>query len=316
MHPPDPARDVSRVPNPTRGASQPTHPPTYPWRWMGLVLACLVGVLGTLRPGAKDRDPDAGHAPEGHPPALIHEASAQAHPRLRGALIGRGNTPERDINARFAARLAGLNVHGGVLQMLRMGTWQLTVADAVQASPQWVEEPMQRILEAAGATRAEGEQVLFQYPVTLDDPQEDPHADGVQAATAYPQIVQALQQALAPWHHAALRDPRSLDLLATEGLRCAWLTSCSVGALRELAEFIAQDLQELGLPVGNAEVRDCERQAADVARWCAEYFAARFVELHQLEPAAAMQLASALGRIEEGQQATTLQLFPARDGRD
>lgn len=315
MHHPDPARDVSPTSTSTQEATPPA-PGSAPWRWIGLVMLCLVSVLGIPRSGTTDRE--SGSRPiEGAPaPARIEEAAAPPSHRWSKGVPGPDPTTERDVNARFAARLAGLNVHGGVLQMLRVATWQMTLADAVLASPKVVEEPLQRILEAAGATRAEGEQVLYQYPVSLDDVPADAHRQAIQAAVAYPQVLQILQEALSPLDHPGLRDPKSLDLLATEGLRCAWLTSCSVAALHGFAAFMSQDLLACGLPGWEDEVRDQQRQAADVARWCAEYFAARLVEWHHIEPATALHLATALGRIAEGQQATSLQLFPPRDARD
>lgn len=236
-----------------------------------------------------------------HAVGLLHDASRLA------------SMPALDMQAACAARLDALAIHGGVADLLRKGTWCVALADAVEADPWIREEALRGVLLAAGVPDALAADLVLEYPVAFDvTAGSGVGGSTVEFAAAHGRIRRVMEDAFALHGMALPEASETFNALVVEGLRCAWLTTHSVGTLRSFADFFATEPDEPGEHGLLDEASELRREAGEAARWCAGYFAARFIQRHHVEPAMALDLAMALGAVEEGQLAIPSQLFPPR----
>lgn len=232
---------------------------------------------------------------------LLHEASRLA------------SMPTPDMQADCAAGLDALAIHGGIRHLLRTGTWCIALADAVEGDPWITEEALSGVLLAAGAHDAAAADLVLGYPVAFDITSGlGGGGSAVELAAAHGRIRRVVEDAFALHGRALPEASETFNALVVECLRCAWLTTHAVGTLHSFADFFATVPDEPGEHGLLDEASDLRREAGEAVRWCAGYFAARFIQRHHVEPAMALDLAMALGAVEEGQLATPSQLFPPR----
>ena len=221
-----------------------------------------------------------------------------------------------DVNIAAAGRLSGLKAHRGIVHFLRVGTWRMAAADAVDADARIGDEALGAALARSGAPWDEVDHVVGQYPV-LGVP-GDPEAlkwRSLASAPAYPHLVRIIEDSMARAGTQPPGDPNDFNRLVAEGLRCSWMASCSAGTLATAARSPEgkPGLDEIGsLEEEDEELR---RQAEDIERWCAEFFADRLVELHGLDPAVAVQLAFDFVAARRDRFVTAEQMFPPRSFR-
>lgn len=233
--------------------------------------------------------------------------------RLIQRLAHRVSSGQQDVNVAAAAGLSGLRAHPGTLHFLRVGTWRMAAADAVEANPWISDEALAAALARAGAPEAEVAHVMDHYPVLMASGDLAAQKGWtLPAAPARPRIVRTIEDAMARSGMRSRISPDAFDRLVAEGLRCSWLTTRSAGTLMAAAGSPEQAASLEGMGSLEEDDEELRRQAADVQRWCADFFADRLIELHGIDPAMAVQLALNLAISDPSPPATIEQAFPPR----
>lgn len=277
-----------------------------------MVLAVwLGGMSGCERRPVEGR----GEAAAGEPGAGLDEASWTPEGGRMPWRVVVADVPDgRDVNRAFEARLEGLDIHGGVQQQMRVGTWQMMLADALEANPGMATEELEAHLVALGVPVEQARQLIRVHPVMPRDAVgEETSRLALSSARAYGALARVIEDAFARSGEVGPADADARHRILAEGLRCAWLGACTAGMLKGFADRAEEMLGALGIGELALEVARERRHAADATRWVTDYFAARLVGLHGIDPTIAMELAIGFGGVADGHLATPEQMFRARE---
>jgi hypothetical protein len=276
------------------------------------MLAFVVVFRGVPRPSPK------GSAGAGDVAATTTEAKTRgADDELARSFMSRAasrmGTPPRDVNAEAAARLAGFQTHGGILEFLRIATLRMAAADAVEAD-RWIDaEALSAVLARSGATAEDVAHAVSRYPV------ERFHGEPVdELRWAYPRteahrvLADKMLDAMGRAGVTPPTEPRRLDGVIAEGLRCGWMAAHSAWVLGSFAESLEEVFRHGGGNGFGEEFMALRRQGRHALRWCAEYCADRLVVVHGMDPAEALRVAMEFARGWDEPLGLPEDLFPPR----